>query len=74
LPGRRFDHLFFSAMALLMKFTVFVCFAHTYYLAGMFRVPLPSLIIHLHGAVRSDHWRALRPARFDENQKPFPEG
>lgn len=50
LPGRRFDHFFFASMALLMSFTVFVGFARTYFLAGMFRAPLPSLIIHIHGA------------------------
>ena len=49
-PGRRFDHLFFSSMALLLLATVFAGFARTYYLAGVFRPPLPSLIIHLHGA------------------------
>ncbi|HEY3617003.1 MAG TPA: hypothetical protein VGK96_09340 [Candidatus Sulfotelmatobacter sp.] len=49
-PGRRFDHIFFSSMAVLMLATVFLGFAHTYYLAGVFRAPLPSLIIHLHGA------------------------
>jgi FtsH-binding integral membrane protein len=49
-PGRRFDHFFFSGMALLMLATVFVGFAHSYYLAGIFHAPLPSLIIHLHGA------------------------
>src|SRR5260370_34439786 len=53
LPGRRFDHLFFSAMALLMLATVFVGFAPSYYLAGVFHAPLPSLIIHLHGAAFS---------------------
>jgi hypothetical protein len=53
LPGRRYDHLFFSAMALLMLGTVFVGFAHSYYLAGVFGAPLPSLIIHLHGAAFS---------------------
>jgi hypothetical protein len=53
LPGRRYDHLFFSAMALLMLVTVFVGFARTYYLAGVFHAPLPSLIIHLHGAAFS---------------------
>ena len=53
LPGRRFDHLFFSGMAVLMLVTVFVGFAQTYYLAGVFHAPLPSLIIHLHGAVFS---------------------
>jgi hypothetical protein len=53
LPGRRYDHYFFPAMALLMAATVFTGFARTYYLAGMFRAPLPSLIIHVHGAVFS---------------------
>jgi hypothetical protein len=53
LPGRRFDHLFFSAMALLMLVTVFVGFAPSYYLAGLFRAPLPSPIIHVHGALFS---------------------
>jgi hypothetical protein len=52
-PGRRFDDVFFSAMAVLMLVTVFVGFAHTYYLAGIFRAPLPSLIIHVHGAAFS---------------------
>src|ERR1700722_11750279 len=47
-PGRRFDHRFFSSMALLMLATVFLGFARTYYLVGIFRAPLPSLIIHLH--------------------------
>src|SRR5258708_1045648 len=51
LPGRRYDHLFFSAMALLMLATVFAGFARTYYLAGVFHAPLPNRIIHVHGAV-----------------------
>src|SRR5712664_3022834 len=50
LPGRRYDHLFFSVMALCMLATVFVGFARTYYLAGVFHAPLRSLIIHLPGA------------------------
>jgi len=53
LPGRQFDHIFFSAMAWLMLATVFFGFAATYYLAGVFRAPLPALIIHLHGAAFS---------------------
>jgi hypothetical protein len=53
LPGRRYDHFFFSGVALLMLATVFLGFAQTYYLAGVFRAPLPSLIIHLHGAAFS---------------------
>jgi hypothetical protein len=52
-PGRRFDHLFFSTMAVLILLTVFVGFARTYYLAGVFNAPLPSLIVHLHGAAFS---------------------
>ena len=52
-PGRRFDHLFFSSMTLLMLATVFLGFAQTYYLAGVFHAPLPSLIVHIHGAVFS---------------------
>lgn len=53
LPGRRFDHVFFTGMALVMLLTVFVGFAHTYYLAGLFHAPLPNRIIHIHGAVFS---------------------
>ncbi|MGC0772146.1 MAG: hypothetical protein WB543_04370 [Candidatus Acidiferrum sp.] len=50
-PGRRYDHFFFSGMALLILASVFLGFAHTYYLAGIFHAPLPSRIIHFHGAV-----------------------
>lgn len=53
LPGRRYDHYFFSAMALLMLATVFVGFGPTYYMAGVFRAPLPNWIIHVHGAAFS---------------------
>ncbi len=53
MPGRRFDHFFFSGMALVLLATVFVGFAPTYYLAGGFHAPLPSWIIHLHGAAFS---------------------
>ena len=53
LPGRRFDHVFFFTMSLLMLATVFFGFARTYYLAGVFHAPLPSLIIHVHGAAFS---------------------
>jgi hypothetical protein len=51
--GRRFDHLFFSSMAVLILGAVFLGFAHTYYLAGVFKAPLPDLVIHIHGAVFS---------------------
>src|SRR5882672_3966233 len=53
LPGRRYDHFFFSGMALLLLAAVFEGFARTYYLAGVFHAPLPSLYIHLHGAAFS---------------------
>ncbi len=53
LPGRRSDHLFFTGMSLLMLVTVFSGFARTYFLAGIFHAPLPSLIIHIHGAAFS---------------------
>src|SRR5262245_40198888 len=53
LPGNRFDHVFFSAVAWLMLVTVFVGFAPTYYLAGLTRAPLPSAIIHAHAVVFS---------------------
>jgi hypothetical protein len=52
-PGRRYDHFFFSVMSLLILLTVFIGFAHTYYLAGLFHAPLPNRIIHIHGAVFS---------------------
>ena len=51
LPGRKYDHVFFSTMALLLTAAVFIGFAPTYYLAGMFRAPLPDRLIHIHGAL-----------------------
>jgi FtsH-binding integral membrane protein len=51
LPGRRYDHVFFTAMALLLLATVALGFARTYFLAGIFNAPLPSRVIHVHGAV-----------------------
>lgn len=53
LPGRRFDHVFFSAVAWLMLTTVFVGFAPSYYLAGAVHAPLPSLAVHVHAVVFS---------------------
>src|SRR5579859_8300280 len=52
-PGRRFDHVFFPGVAWLMLITVFVGFAPSYYLAGTFRAPLPSLAIHVHAILFS---------------------
>lgn len=52
-PSSRNDNRFFSGMALLILATVFVGFARTYFLAGIFRAPLPNILIHIHGAVFS---------------------
>ena len=52
-PGRKYDHVFFSTMAVLLLGSVFLGFARSYYLAGMFHAPLPSAIIHVHGALFS---------------------
>ena len=53
LPGRRYDHIFFSGMALALLLSVLVGFGPTYYLAGMFAATLPAPIIHIHAAVFS---------------------
>jgi hypothetical protein len=53
LPGRRYDRIFFPALTALIFATVFLGFAKTYFLAGMINAPLPSWIIHVHGAIFS---------------------
>lgn len=52
-PGRRFDHYFFSATAWLMLACVVLGFGPTYYFAGLVKAPLPSRMIHIHGAIFS---------------------
>lgn len=52
-PHRLADRVFFSLMALVILASVVIGFAKTYYLAGMVAAPLPSRIIHIHGAVFS---------------------
>jgi FtsH-binding integral membrane protein len=51
--SRRIENVFFSGMALLILTTVFIGFARSYFLAGVFRAPLPGAIIHIHGAAFS---------------------
>jgi hypothetical protein len=46
----RNDDLFFSGMAAVALIAVLVGFARTYFLAGLFRAPLPNLLVHVHGA------------------------
>lgn len=50
-PGRRYDNVFFTAMLALLLATVFVGFARTYFLAGVFRAPLANKLLQVHGAV-----------------------
>ncbi len=47
-PG--YDDLFFSGMAAVALTVVLIGFARTYFLAGLFRAPLPNLLVHIHGA------------------------
>ena len=46
----REDDLFFSAMATVALVVMLVGFARTYFLAGLFWAPLPSLLVHIHAA------------------------
>jgi fumarate reductase subunit C len=49
---RHYEHAFFSGMSILIAAIVFVGFARTYFLRGVFHPrPLPSWIIHVHAAV-----------------------
>ena len=50
---RRADDVFFTAMSLLMLAIVLVGFAPSYFLQGAVFAQLPSLLVHLHGAVFS---------------------
>jgi hypothetical protein len=61
-PNRRYEHLFFTGMAVLIFVTVFLGFARTYFLAGVFRAPLPNWLIHVHGAAFSS-WIILLVAQ-----------
>lgn len=49
----RYDDLFFSGLATLFLVFVFIGFARSYYLAGLFKAPLPNMLLHVHGAVFS---------------------
>ncbi len=49
--NRTIERFFFSGMAVLLCVCVFIGFSPTYYQAGMMRAPLPSPILHIHGAI-----------------------
>ena len=48
--NRRFEDLFFIGMAGVILVSVFVGFAKSYFLAGVFHAPLPNMLVHIHGA------------------------
>jgi hypothetical protein len=49
-PKLRPDDVFFSGMAAIALVAVFVGFARTYFLAGVFWAPLANPLLHIHGA------------------------
>src|SRR6195256_5842410 len=49
--NRTLERVFYSGMAILLCVCVFIGFSPTYFRAGMMRAPLPSPILHIHGAV-----------------------
>ena len=68
---RRYERYFFSAMAGLILATVFLGFAKTYFLAGMFLAPLPNWVIHLHGAAFTLAIRILLDGKTDSRRRAF---
>jgi hypothetical protein len=48
--NRTAERVFFGGMAVLLCVVVIIGFSPTYFAAGMFRAPLPSPILHIHGA------------------------
>ena len=49
--NRTHERIFFGGMAILLCVIVYIGFSPTYFGAGMLRAPLPSPILHVHGAV-----------------------
>jgi hypothetical protein len=48
---RTVERIFYSGMAILLCVCVYIGFSPTYFQAGVVRAPLPSPILHVHGAV-----------------------
>lgn len=48
---RKLERVFFGGMAILLCVVVIIGFTPTYFGAGILRAPLPSPILHFHGAV-----------------------
>jgi hypothetical protein len=51
LVNRTAERVFYSGMAIVLCVCVFIGFSPTYFRAGLMRAPLPSPILHIHGAV-----------------------
>lgn len=49
--NRTGERIFFGGMAVLLCAIVVIGFSPTYFAAGIFRAPLPSPILHVHGAI-----------------------
>jgi hypothetical protein len=49
--SRIVERMFYSGMSLLLAVCVYIGFSPTYFQAGMLSAPLPSPILHVHGAV-----------------------
>ncbi|HEX3570778.1 MAG TPA: hypothetical protein VHU44_08135 [Acidobacteriaceae bacterium] len=49
--NRTAERVFYTGMAVLLCVCVYIGFGPTYFHAGMLRAPLPSPILHVHGAV-----------------------
>jgi hypothetical protein len=49
--NRTAERIFYSGMAVLLCICVYIGFSPTYFQAGALRAPLPSPILHIHGAV-----------------------
>jgi len=49
--NRTAERFFYMGMAILLCVCVYIGFSPTYFHAGMLRAPLPSPILHIHGAV-----------------------
>jgi len=56
--NRTVERFFYSGMAIVLCICVYIGFSPTYFGAGMLRAPLPSPILHIHGAVFT-LWMAL---------------
>ena len=49
--NRTVERVFYSGMAVLLCICVYIGFSPTYFQVGMLRAPLPSPILHVHGAI-----------------------